>query len=454
MAVLGANPVELRGLAGAMRFSSEHLSGAGGRLSSRIRACDWHGADARAFGSSWPTHARRISAAAEALALAADALERNAFEQESASGAGVRDVVPGASMRKPAAGLPLRTETYWINGSFAALFGVHGEARLTIEHLRDGTAIVWLEQVSSVSAAGGVGVRLGSEEVAIGAEASAHGGILEGARTGWRMEGSEVHRFAARAAASEALERATGDALLADDLTLADLPLVGDLLPSRVARMEVERLLNPVGTALVDWFESTALDTGEPHYSEKMFGLELGAGAGVDLGVALGGIGAMGGLATGIRTSPDGRSFVVRGAVATDAGVAGRGHSVAATREIEMPLGRNGPSTLQLTTEVREGDGHSLRIENYEIPEAARHEVIEAVANGDLDGAGGRIVQIAGSLEAPVSSSAVEGTVLRDAIDDIGGEVAMGPKGEVRLGGGREVVEFGAVEFGAGGVSR
>lgn len=64
------------------------------------------------------------------------------------------------------------------------------------------------------------------------------------------------------------------------------------------------------------------------------------------------------------------------------------------------------------------------------------------MGNGDVRGAGEELVDIAGSLTQPLNSATVDGDVNRDAIDDIGGEVSMGPKGELRGGGGREVVDY------------
>lgn len=448
MAVLGADPVELRGGAKQVRTSQRRISEVGKKLGARVRASSWTGPDAEAFKARWRTHESKLASTAALLGEAADSLEKNALEQLDASsarmsGMGSGGLQPGRDPDSPLLeDMPTRTETYWVNAQFAAMFGLDGEARVSIEYLPDGTAVVWLEGLSGLSVEGGIGFHGGADGAGIGLQASAFGRASEASRLGWRMDGEDVEGFIAAAVASHAVERASGDAFIPDSFDLSDLPLVGAVLPGFVKEATLESVLNPLGKALSDWFDTTGISAGDPDHRERAVGLAFGGGLDADLGLTLAGAGVVGGLSAGLRSSPGGLSLRVSGSATSRAEVAGRGYERSVDKAVEVSLDEEGPAHLMVTTTTRHADTQMLSVETYEVTRRAREQLIEAVADGDLRGAGEDLAGIADSLGHPLDSATVHGEVDRDAIDDIGGEVSVGPKGEMRGGAGREVVRY------------
>jgi uncharacterized protein YukE len=82
----GADVAELRALAQAFDRSTESLSGARQRIGSGIRIAAWVGPFAVRFRSMWDNdHSRQVDAAARSLREAAEALRRNADDQDATS---------------------------------------------------------------------------------------------------------------------------------------------------------------------------------------------------------------------------------------------------------------------------------------------------------------------------------------------------------------------------------
>jgi uncharacterized protein YukE len=90
MTMLGADTDELRRLADQFRSGSGELRELGSQLLTGIDAAhEWQGADATQCKQEWATFAQvRMTRVSDALAQAASVLERNADEQDRASGEG------------------------------------------------------------------------------------------------------------------------------------------------------------------------------------------------------------------------------------------------------------------------------------------------------------------------------------------------------------------------------
>ena len=72
MAVLGADPDQLRDLAKQMRVSGVVISEAAKRIGGQLRTSDWKGTDARDFGARWRSSEAQLVSSGQLLRGAAD----------------------------------------------------------------------------------------------------------------------------------------------------------------------------------------------------------------------------------------------------------------------------------------------------------------------------------------------------------------------------------------------
>ena len=248
--------------------------------------------------------------------------------------------------------------------------------------------------------------------------------------------------FIVRALVSRAVDRGTGDFAIPDDWTLGDVPVLGGVLPEAIGGMNAESVLNPVGRTISDVFELTGLDIGDPHYREHSFDVGAEAGGRADLGIALGTTGLAAGLSAGLRTSPEGRSVVFSGSGSMEGDVAGNRHGGTTHREVEIPIDGDGSRHMKVTTTTRHGDQQIRTVELHDAPNGPLKELVDEVASGDPLGAGEDLSDLMGTLDEPLHRVTTYGDVSRDAVEDIGAEVAAGPKVKIRGGLGREIVDY------------
>src|SRR5574340_1626852 len=88
MALVGADVEALRALARTLTDAAERLDGTGRAVTGALSQTRWAGNDAERFRADWHQLSRgQLSSAASALREAAQALQRNALEQEQARSA-------------------------------------------------------------------------------------------------------------------------------------------------------------------------------------------------------------------------------------------------------------------------------------------------------------------------------------------------------------------------------
>ncbi|MBN9170507.1 MAG: WXG100 family type VII secretion target, partial [Microbacterium sp.] len=118
----GADVAQLRDTAAELRRSAERLTSSRTTLSATLAASPWSGPDSERFRGEWQGALSRILQDAGArLAAAADALERNAADQEAtsavgggaAAGAGTASGPYGGSADHPPAGASAQDVTRW-----------------------------------------------------------------------------------------------------------------------------------------------------------------------------------------------------------------------------------------------------------------------------------------------------------------------------------------------------
>lgn len=87
MAMVGADVDQLRGLARSLTQAADRLEAMAGEVNSRLGSTPWQGQDAQQFRSQWQGESLAlVRAVVNALRAAAAETERNANEQEQASG--------------------------------------------------------------------------------------------------------------------------------------------------------------------------------------------------------------------------------------------------------------------------------------------------------------------------------------------------------------------------------
>ncbi|AEF36820.1 MULTISPECIES: WXG100 family type VII secretion target [Mycolicibacter] len=87
MAFKGADTEQLRGLASKLNSESSTIKGIVSQLTSAVSSVNWQGPDATRFKEDWNSnHVKALNTVAEALSAAATAANKNASEQDSASG--------------------------------------------------------------------------------------------------------------------------------------------------------------------------------------------------------------------------------------------------------------------------------------------------------------------------------------------------------------------------------
>ena len=97
MALVGADVGALRALARTLSQAADRLDQTNSAVSGGLSNVRWSGPDADRFGAVWQQQSRKsLSSAATALREAAQALQRNALEQEQASAA-TGGALPGST---------------------------------------------------------------------------------------------------------------------------------------------------------------------------------------------------------------------------------------------------------------------------------------------------------------------------------------------------------------------
>lgn len=116
----GMDPAEVRLLAGQLRDEARKIDDLAGRLGIQVGRASWEGADARRFKDDWwPGHRRGLLAIVNELREFANSADKNAQEQEAASGAGTANapVFKPPGLRGP---LPIKVPVFSVPPGEAA----------------------------------------------------------------------------------------------------------------------------------------------------------------------------------------------------------------------------------------------------------------------------------------------------------------------------------------------
>lgn len=414
MTRLGADPSQLRTLAAELDLAAKRLDATTSGVSTRLRAANWHGADAERFERTWNRRDRpALRAQSHELATLATSVRRNADEQERASLSG--SVAPAGSGLAPAA---LRTEVYSLDASGSVrVLQLAAGTDLMVEHLDGGHARVTLTQegrvAATASASRGTSMWFGDLERTDGASIGGSVGLTATTSQTWTTSEAELPSLFAAIAGSSL---ASGPASLLNAATSGlntALDAVGDYL----------------GIGDISDIPSVSIGAS-PDQSTNLVGIELaGAGwagwAGSAFGLsALGARASAGGSAVetvkvGLTDGKDGRAFVVEGQVdgemraaagLTGAGGTGRDASVSSQIRLVVPLdGADMDRTRSVQVEVRThipdqpaGEVEVLRVALA--PDAATDAVAPALnaarllGHGDVAGAGAALAALPQTL--------------------------------------------------------
>ena len=342
MAVLGADPDQLRDLARQMRVSGVVISQAAKRIGGQLTSSDWKGTDARDFGARWRSSEAQLVSSGQLLRGAADELDRNALEQEDASAAAgaLHPAEPGPR-RQPVLGarLPLSRHGFGTTIGVADLFGARNSNGWVVEDLPGGKSRVWDVRSTSVTVGAGKG---GSVEIGP-----------------WRLD---------RQAAVEAeLGYVHRTAKVVDDRDAA----------RSAAWQTVENtfLANPLLNRAADWVEGRF---GNPTFEDHL--LLGGFGANAGFGAAAVALGASGAASTAIgwRDRVAGRSLLVEIEAQGEADVELWEGELAGSARVEFPPSDTDRQPVIAHTTTNIGGQVEERLITFELKSDEAAEVVDA----------------------------------------------------------------------------
>lgn len=87
MAMYGADVQAVRTLSRQLHDASSQIEGLSRQLTNLLGSTEWQGPDATSFRNEWTSHQQSLNTVVQSLATASQAAQRNADQQEQASGA-------------------------------------------------------------------------------------------------------------------------------------------------------------------------------------------------------------------------------------------------------------------------------------------------------------------------------------------------------------------------------